>query len=70
MGEATITGKDVEQVECSYIKGRGVNFYSYFKKLAFFFLKLGVSGDTVVKESACNAGDARDLGLIPGMLGP
>ena len=37
MGEATITGKDVEQVECSCIKGRGVNFYSYFKKLAFFF---------------------------------
>ena len=27
----------MEQLECSYIKGRGVNFYSYFKKLAFFF---------------------------------
>ena len=28
---------------------------------------MGFLGGSVVKESACNAGDARDVSLIPGL---
>ena len=31
-----------------------------------FIIQYFISGDSVVRESTCNAEDARDMGLIPG----
>ena len=67
MEEYSLSNKGQETVfeSMGKITGEAVCFFFSFSFL-FNWRIIGFSNGSVGKESACNAGDARNAGLIPG----